>query len=67
MMLMSDSIIVTQMETSPTINSIESFYLGINQRYKWESIHIAYFINQYFLGIVLLTYNVGGIVNGNET
>jgi hypothetical protein len=57
---------VTHMDT-PTINSIESFYPWINHRYPWVPIHVTHVINQYFFGIILLIYSVGGIVNGNET
>jgi hypothetical protein len=52
---------------TPTINSIESFYPWINHRYPWVPIHVTHVINQYFFGIILLIYSVGGIVNGNET
>jgi hypothetical protein len=52
---------------SPTINSIKSFYLRINQRYLCIFIHLSHITNQYFAGIVFLTHRFGGIVNGNET
>jgi hypothetical protein len=67
MVLMIDYLIMTQMVTRSTFNSTESFYSWINHRYSWVSIHITHVTDQCFLGIVLLIYSVGGIINGNET
>ncbi len=48
------------------INTTASFYSWIYNRYSWISIQRTHLTNQY-LSIVLFTYSVGWIVDGNET
>jgi hypothetical protein len=64
---LKETVIRKKLVTPASIDTTVTFYSWIYNRYSWISIHVTHRTNQYFLSIVLFTYSIGGIINGNET